>query len=126
MPTRHVMKTPKAISKLLINITTKCGYLPTTLISDEDSAFVSHVDKEAAGVLRITVRHATTKHAQTIGMLERSHMSPKQAFKIETGERRSLWHKYVSITVLNYIHLTAQVMAVNRAELFMDAFLKKS
>ena len=55
-----------------------------------------------AGVLGITIKHATTKHAQTIGLLERSHASIKQALKIETGERRSLWHKYVNIAVLNY------------------------
>ena len=29
-------------------------------------------------------------------------MSIKQALKIETGERRSFWHKYVSIAVLHY------------------------
>ena len=55
-----------------------------------------------AGVLGITLKHTTTKHAQTIGLLEQSHVSIKQALKIETGERRSLWHKYVSIAVLNY------------------------
>ena len=58
--------------------------------------------KEVAGVLGITLKHATTKHAQTIGLLERSHASIKQTLKIETGEWRSLWHKYVSIAVLNY------------------------
>ena len=55
-----------------------------------------------AAVLGITLKHATTKHAQTIGLLERSHASIKQSLKIETGERRSLWHKYISIAVLNY------------------------
>ena len=35
-------------------------------------------------------------------MVERSHASIKQALKIETGERRSLWHKHVSIGVLDY------------------------
>ena len=35
-------------------------------------------------------------------MIERSHASTKQALKIETGERRSLWQKYASIAVLNY------------------------
>ena len=55
-----------------------------------------------ASVLSITLKHATTKHAQTIGLLERSHASIKQSLKIETGERRSLWHKYISIAVLNY------------------------
>ena len=64
---------------------------------------MSHVIKEVAVVLGITLKHATTKHAQTIGLLERSHASIKQALKIETGERRSLWHKYVNFAVLNYM-----------------------
>ena len=86
---------------MLINIITKHAYLPTTLISDKGTASTSNVIKEVAGVLGITLKHATTKHDQTIGLLERSHASIKQALKIETGERRSLWHKYVSIAVLN-------------------------
>ena len=92
----------KTVAQVLINIMTKHAYLPTTLISDKGTAFTSTVIKEVAGVLSITLKHATTKHAQTIGLLERSHASIKQALKIETGERRSLWHKYVSIAVLNY------------------------
>ena len=81
---------------------TQHAYLPTALISDNGTAIMSHVIKEVAGVLGITLRHATTRHAQTFGLLERSHASVKQALKIETGERRSLWHKYVNIAVLNY------------------------
>ena len=97
----------KTIAKVLITIMTKHAYLPTTLISDKGSAFMSHVIKELAGVLGITLKHATTKHAttkhaQTIGLPERSHASIKQALKIETGEWRSLWHKYINIAVLNY------------------------
>ena len=53
------------------------------------------------GVLGIILKRATTKHAQTIGLRERSHKSLKQALKIETSERRSFWHKYVSIAVLH-------------------------
>ena len=90
----------KTVAKVINNIMTK--HLPATLMSDKGTAFISHVIKEVAGVLGITSNHATTKHAQTIGLLERSHASMKQALKIETGERRTLWHKYVSIAVLNY------------------------
>ena len=90
------------IAKVIINIVTKHAYLPTTLISDKGTAFTSHEIKEVAGVLGITLKHATTKHAQTIGLLERSHASVRQSLKIETGERRSLWHKYISIAVLSY------------------------
>ena len=92
----------KTIAKVLINIMTKQAYLPTALISDKGTAFMSQVIKEEAGVLGITLKHATTKHAQTIGLLGRSHASIKNALKIETGERRSLWHKYINIAVLNY------------------------
>ena len=77
---------------------TKHAYLPTTLIS----AFTSHVKNEVAGVLGITLKQATTQHAQTFGQLERSRASIRQALKIETGERRSLWHKHVSNAALNY------------------------
>ena len=87
---------------MIINILTKHAYLPTTLISDKGTAFTSHVIKEVAGVLGITLKHATTNNAQSNGLLERSHASIKQTLKIETGERRSLWHKYVSIEVRNY------------------------
>ena len=58
------------IAKVIINIMTKHAYLPTTLISDKGTAFTSHVFKEVKGVLGITLKHATTQHAQTIGLLE--------------------------------------------------------
>ena len=81
---------------------TQHAYLPKTLISHKGTAFMSHVIKKVAGILGITLKHATTKHAQLIGLLERSHASIKQALKIETGKRRSLWHKHINIAVLNY------------------------
>ena len=105
---RHLFAYPtsnqdaKTTAKVITNIMTKHTYLPRTLFSDKGTAFTSRVNKEVAGVLGITLKHATTKHAQTMGLLERSHASIKQALKIETGYWRSLWHKYVSIAVLNY------------------------
>ena len=92
----------KTIAKVLINIMTKRTYLPATLISDKCTAFMSHVTEEVAGVFGLTLKHATTKHAQTFGLLERSHTSIKQALKIEKGERRSFWHKHVNIAALKY------------------------
>ena len=62
-------------AKVIVNIAAKHPYLPTTLISAKGSAFVSHVNKEMAGVHGIFLKHATTKHAQAVGMLERSHPS---------------------------------------------------
>ena len=53
----------KTIVKVLFNMMTKQAYLPTTLISDKGTAFMSHVIKEVTSVLGITLKHATTKHA---------------------------------------------------------------
>ena len=112
----------KTVAKVLIRIMTKHAYLPTTLISDKCTAFISHVIKEVACVLGITLKHATTKHGQTIGLLERSHASIKQALKIETGERRSLWHRYVSIAVLNYNTSYHTSIGYEPSLLFMAVF----
>ena len=101
----------------------KNAYLPTTFISDKGSAFMSQVIKEVAGVLGITLKHATTKHVQTIWLLEQIHASIKQALKIKTRERRSLWQKYVSIAVFFLQRLITRVWLVNRAHNFMDAIV---
>ena len=68
----------KTIAKVIINIKTKHAYLPTTFISDKGSVFMSQVIKEVAEGLGITLQHAPTKHAQTTGMLERTHASLKK------------------------------------------------
>ena len=60
----------KRIAKVSFNIMTKHAYLPTTLISDKGTAFMSHVIKEVTGVLGITLKHVATKQAQTIGLSE--------------------------------------------------------
>ena len=73
-----------------------------TCISDKGSAFMSHVIKEMADVHGNTQQQATTKHAQTIGVLERTQASRKKTFMIGTCETRYMWHKYVNIAVLTY------------------------
>ena len=113
----------KTIAKVVIKITTKHSYLPMTLISDKGTAIMSHVIKEVAGVLSNTRNHATTKNAQTIGLLQQSHASIKQALKIETGERRSLWHKYIIIAVLNYNTSYHTSIPVSQAESFTAEIL---
>ena len=50
---------------------------------------MSHKNKEMAGVLGVTLKHATKKHAQTNGMLEQSHASINQALNSQTIERGS-------------------------------------
>ena len=63
----------KTIAKVINNIMTIHAYLPSTFISDKGSVFMSQVIKKLAEVLGNTIRYATTKHAQTVGMLEWTH-----------------------------------------------------
>ena len=59
----------KTIAKVLINIMTNHAYLPTTLISDKGTAFMSHVIKEVAGVPGITLKHASKSTLKQLGYL---------------------------------------------------------
>ena len=60
----------RTFANVLLNNITKHACLPTTLISGKGTAFMSHVTEEVAGVLGIILNYATTKHAQTFGLLE--------------------------------------------------------
>ena len=83
------------------SLTSRHAYLPTTTTSDKGSQFTAEVVQKITKILDIEIRNATTKHAQTIGILERTHASIKTALKISTGERKSMWHKNVRIAVMN-------------------------
>ena len=93
--------TAKTVARCIIDMTRHC-YLPTVILTDKGSQFRSEVVNQIAQMLDIRINHASTKHAQTIGILERTHASLKTSLKISTGERRSMWHKYVQIAVINY------------------------
>ena len=81
---------------------TRHAYLPTTLITDKGTAFTSRLVHEVAKILGIQIKCATTKHPQTIGNLERTHVSLKGNLKMASGEYRRQWHKYLPLAVLNY------------------------
>ena len=90
LPTLTLKQFANTVAPVIFNILTDHAYLPTTIISDVGSAFVSHVSKEVADVVGFTLVHGTTKHAQTIGRVERTRASLKKAIKNGTGERRSM------------------------------------
>ena len=95
---------PTAVNtaKVIIDIMTRHAYVPTLIITDKGSVFVSQVIHEVAEILGINLKHATTKHAQTIGVLERAHPTIKTSLKMASGEYRKQWHKYLPIAILNY------------------------
>ena len=57
------------IAKVIISTMTKHAYLPTTLISDKVTAFTSHVIKEVAGVLGITLSTPPQSTLKELGYL---------------------------------------------------------
>ena len=99
-PTQNA--TAKTIGRFIVDVMTKLAYQPILILSDIGSQFRAEIIAEITQILEIQISHATTKHAQTIGILERTAASIKTAMKISTGERRSMWHKYVQIAVMNY------------------------
>ena len=101
----YPVSNPTAVNttKIKIDIMTRHAYLPTLIITDKGSVFVSQVIHEVAEILGTNLKHATTKHAQTIGVLERAHATIKTSLKMASGEYRKQWHKYLLIAILNYI-----------------------
>ena len=85
---------PTAVNtaNVIIDIMTRHAYLPTLIITDKGSLFVSQDILEVAEILGIYLKHATTKHAQTVGVLERAHATIKTSLKMATCEYRKQWH----------------------------------
>ena len=100
----YPVSNPTAVKtvKVIIEIMTRHAYLPTLNITDRGSVSVSQVIHEEAEILGINLKHATTKHAQTIGVLERAHATIKTSLKMASGEYRKQWHKFLPIAILNY------------------------
>ena len=100
----YPVSNPTAVNtaKVILDIMTRHAHLPSLILTDKGSVFVCQVLHEAAEILGINLKHATTKHAQTIGVLERAHATIKTSFKIASGEYRKQWHKYLHIAILNY------------------------
>ena len=94
--------TARTVARCIIDVMTRHCYLPTVILTDKGSQFRSKVVNRIAQTLDIRIIHASTKHAQTIGILERTHASLKTSLKMSTGEKRSMWHKYVQIAFMNY------------------------
>ena len=84
----YSVSNPTAVNtaKVIIDIMTRHAYLPTLIITDKGSVFGSQVIHEVAETLGINLKHATTKHAQTIGVLERAHATIETSLKMASGE----------------------------------------
>ena len=93
----------RTLARVLVDTMTRHAYLPTTIITNEGTQFMSEVMGDTTHVLGIQLSHATTKHAQIIGILERSHSSLKEALKISSGQQRTMCHQFDPMATLNFI-----------------------
>ena len=66
---------------------------------------------ESANLLEVKLKHASLKHPQTIGAVERSHGPLKRILKLNTEEQWKDLHKYVPLAT--FIHNTSYHSATN-------------
>ena len=124
LSTRHLTKSPK---RLLKSQLTSC--LSTLTYQRYSSGIKTQrlqliKKKEESDVLGITQKHANTKHAQTLGILERSHASIEQGlWRLKQLSGDHFGKNMSGLRSLITTHLTTQLLAVKRAEDFMDASL---
>ena len=74
-------------------------YIPLLITTDQGSQFTSQMLHELADLLEIKLEHATLKHAQTIGVVERSHGPLKRYLHIYENQLQHDWHKYIDLAV---------------------------
>ena len=80
----YPVSNPTAVNKAKVirDIMKRHAYLTTLNITDEGSVFVPQVIDEVAEVVGIILTHDTTKHVQTIGVLERAHATIKTSLRM--------------------------------------------
>ena len=93
------------IVKALVSIFFQHSYIPTTILSDLGTSFVAKLLHELTNLLEIQLQHASLKHPQTIGVVERSHSALKRILKLNTDEKWTTWYKYVDLAT--FIHNTS-------------------
>ena len=69
--------TAKTVGRCIVDAMTRHSYLPTMILTDKSSQFRSNVVNQIAQTLDMGISHEPTKHAQTKGILERTHASLK-------------------------------------------------
>ena len=84
----------------LMSIITRHAYVLNTILSDKGSAFTAEVVQRTMQQARIQIKHATVKHAHTIGKIERSHQEIKKILEINVSVDQPQWDQYVNIAVV--------------------------
>ena len=92
----------KNTERVFIDIFTRHAFLNTLIITEKGSLCVAEFVHEIAEKLGFNLKHGTTEHARTIGVLERAHATIKISLKMASSEYRKQRHKHLPIAFLNY------------------------
>ena len=99
------------VARALTTVFFQHSFMPSKILSDLGTAFVSELMHELTKMLEIRLDHASLKHPQTVGVVERSHSALKRILKLNTNEQWNDWHKYVSLAT--FIHNTSYHFAIS-------------
>ena len=99
------------IARELTSIFFRHSYLPKTILSDLGTSFVSALLHELTKLLEIQLEHASLKHPQTVGVVERSHSALKRILSLNTNESWNDWFEYVQLTT--FVHNTSNPSATD-------------
>ena len=108
----------KSVVDALLDNFTNHAYVPKHIITDKGSVFTSQVITEPMNKAGIKVSHATIKHAQTIGMVERSHQRLKQILEINISVDRPQWDRYINLAVMARNTTYHQTLKCSSTEVF--------
>ena len=75
------------IARELTSIFFRHSYLSKTIHSDLETSFVSELLHGLTKLLEIQLEHASLKHPQTVGVVERPHSALKRILKLNTTEQ---------------------------------------
>ena len=78
------------------------SYMPSKILSDLGTAFVSELMHERTIMLEIRHEHASLKHPQTVGVVERSHSTLKRILKFNTNEQWNDWYHFANFVSIRY------------------------
>ena len=104
----------------LLSIFTKHAYVPKHILTDKGTAFTAELLTEIAKAADKHISHATIKHAQTIGMVERTHAKLKKILKISVNADRPQWDRYVDIAIMAHNTTYHDSLKCSTTEIFHD------
>ena len=81
------------------------SYIPQEIQTDLGTQFVSELFHELTTFLEIKILHASLKHPQTIGVVERAHAALTRILKLNSNQTFTIWHKYLNLAT--FIHNTS-------------------